>query len=241
MRLRVNVSQLAAALSVLLLAAGCQLLGVGERNLLENPGFESGREGWSWREHSPHWSDFEIVDVPVRSGHGAAHLSLHHGPEDPPRSTGIFGVVQEIPPDVVPERVGGWYRVDRWEKSDPRIHLYLQFVAIVWGDPRTPEIVNPKRPPRNLENYQLRYYLAGADRPAFQLLNGVVLLVSPELPEIGQWTHFEVSLKDDLLEYWQVVPEGHEYIRLLFEARWDRLPPGGSIAAEVTFDDLYAR
>ena len=141
----------------------------------------------------------------------------------------------------MPEVVGGWYRVDRWEKSDPGASLYLQLVAIVWGDPRTPEIVSPQRPPRRLRNYQLRYYLAGAERPAFRLLNGRVVFVSGEQPAPGEGTHFEVGLRGDLQRYWQVIPRDHDNITLLFEARWDDLEPGGSIAADVAFDDLYAR
>lgn len=239
--MRVNVTQLVLFFGGLLLLPGCRTFGHERPNLLLNPGFEAGREGWSWRDHSPHWSDFTIVDAPVRSGVAAAHLSLRQASGDRPRPTGVYGVVQEIPPDVVPERVGGWVRVDRWEKSDPDAYLYLQLVAIVWGDPRTPEIVSPQRPPRNLKNYQLRYYLAGAERPAFRLLNGRIVHVSREQPVPGRWMHFEVPLREDLLRYWSVVPRDHEYIRLLFEARWDNLRPGGSIAADVTFDDLYAR
>lgn len=236
-----TVTQLVLVLGALLLAAGCQLFGPGSGNQLLNPGFEAGREGWSWREQSEHWSDFSIVSEPVRSGRGAARLSLRHAAGDPPRPSGVYGVVQELPPHAVPERVGGWYRVDRWQKSDPDTHLYLQLAAIVWGDPRTPEIVSPQRPPRNLANYQLRYYLAGAERPAFRLLNGRVIHVSREQPEIGKWVHFEVKLREDLLRYWSVIPEGHDFIRLLFEARWDGLTPGQSVTADVTFDDLYAR
>lgn len=239
--MRRRVTQLGAALGALLVGAGCQQLAPGGQNLLVNPGFEDGREGWSWRDQSPYWSDFAIVEEPVRSGRRAAHLSLRQAASDEPRPTGIYGVVQEIPPDVVPEVVGGWVRVDRWEKSDPDAHLYLQLVAIVWGDPRTPEIVNPQRPPRNLRNYQLRYYLGGAERPAFRLLNGRIVNHATAQPELGRWTRFEVRLREDLLRYWQVVPRDHENIRLLFEARWDGLPPGGSIAADVSFDDLYAR
>lgn len=236
-----KVTQLVLALGALFLAAGCQVLGFQQDNLLVNPGFESGREGWSWMDKSPFWSDFAIVDDPVRSGNGAVHLSLRQTAEDPERRVGIYGVVQNIPPNVVPERIGGWYRVDRWEKSDPNTKLYLQFVAIVWGDPRAPEIVSPSRPPRNLNNYQLRYYLAGAASPAFRLLNAGIIHVTREQPEIGKWTHFEVPLREDLMRYWSAEPQGHEYIRLLFEARFDRLAPGATVAADVTYDDLYAR
>lgn len=239
--MRGKVSQLAFALGALLFASSCQLLGFAQDNALANPGFEAGREGWSWRDQSPYWSDFSVVDSHARSGERAAHLALRQAATDPPRPAGVYGVVQELPPEIIPERVGGWYRVERWEKDAPDAHLYLQLVAIVWGDPRTPEIVNPRRPPRGLRNYQLRYYLAGADRPAFRLANGRILLLSRALPVQGEWVHFEVPVREHLLREWGVVPEGHEFIRLLFEARWDGLPAGASVHADVYFDDLYAR
>ncbi len=235
-----NGSQLALALGGLIFVAGCQHLGLQHGNVLTNPGFEVGREGWSWLDTSAVWSDFTIVDEPVRSGKGAAHLSLRQAAEDPLRRVGIYGVVQEILPEIVPERVGGWFRVDRWENSDPDAELYLQLVAMVWGDPRAPEIVSPRRPSRGLKNYQIRYYLAGAERPAFRLLNAQILHVSREPPKLGKWVHFEVRLREDLMRYWSEFPRDHEYIRLLFEARWDNLSPGARIAADVTFDDLYA-
>jgi hypothetical protein len=237
-----KISQLAVVLGALSLAAGCQLLGWDEGdNALANPGFEAGREGWVWLDRSPHWSDFAIVETPVRSGRKAVHLALRQGAIEPPPRTRVYGVVQELPPDVVPERVGGWYRVERWEKDAPGAQLYLQLVAIVWGDPRTPELVNPERPPRRLENFQLRYYLAGVAKPAFELVNGRILFVSRELPVLGEWIHFEVPVAADLMREWGVRPEGHDFIRLLFEARWDNLSSGGSVHADVYFDDLYAR
>jgi len=236
-----KVSQLLFALGVLFGAAGCQLVGLGETNALENPGFEGGREGWSWRENSRHWSDFSITGDPVRSGRQAVHLELRHGPSDPQRSTGIYGVVQELGPEIVPERVGGWYRVERWEKGAPRAALYLQVVAIVWGDPRTPRIVSPDNPPLKLENFQLRYYLAGAERTVFSLLNARILFLGRQrMPTLGEWVHFEIALREDIERHWGVRPEGHDFIRLLFEARWDRLPAGATVNADVYFDDLYA-
>jgi len=234
-------TQRVAVLGALLVSTGCQLTPGRSDNLLVNPGFEAGREGWSWRDQSPQWGDFAIVEGPVRGGRFAAQLKLRQSSADEPRRTRVYGVVQEIPADAVPEAVGGWYRVDRWEKSDPGASLYLQLVAIVWGDPRTPEIVSPQRPPRKLRNYQLRYYLAGAEQPAFRLGNGRIVFVSSEQPALGEWTHFEVRLTEDLQRYWQTLPRDHDHIELLFEARWDGLEPGESIAADVGFDDLYAR
>lgn len=228
--------RLALLLPLAGLAAGCAR---GPSNLLANPGFEQGREGWSWRESSPHWRDFAIADEPVHGGAAAAHLPLRQPAGAEPRSVVVHGVVQELRPERFPETISGWYRVERWDKSAPETDLYLQLVVIVWGDPRTPEIVSPRRPIRRLRNYQLRYYLAGLEEPAFSIRNARLLFVSRGPPPRGEWRRFEVPLRRDFEEQWGVVPEGFESLRVLFEARWDNMPPGSSVHADVYFDDLY--
>ena len=52
----------------LALALGLLCCGAGDatwsgRNLVANPGFEAGREGWSIREESPYWGDFDVVEA----------------------------------------------------------------------------------------------------------------------------------------------------------------------------------
>lgn len=208
-------------------------------NLLANPGFEVGREGWSYPTNSKHWKDFAIGESTARTGRRAAHLRLERGPGSRPKRTEIAGVVQELKPEVFPERLGGWYRVERWEKDAEEADLYLQAVVIVWDDPRIGTIVRSERPVQNLRNYQVRYYLIGIEEPPFRLLNAHLQFVEKGPPKLGVWTHFEVPLRADFERLWGVVPEGYDRLRIFFEARWDNMPEAGSVRADVYYDDLY--
>jgi hypothetical protein len=53
------------------------------------------------------------------------------------------------------------------------------------------------------------------------------------------WTHFEVPLRADFERLWGVVPEGYDWLDILFEARWDHMPRGTGVRADVYYDDLY--
>jgi hypothetical protein len=206
-------------------------------NLLANPGFEAGREGWSFRDQSPHWGDFRIVGRPTHSGLAAAHLRLHHTPALPPRRAKVYGVVQELRPGRFPETLGGFYRVDGWEKSVEGTDLYLQLVVIVWGDPTTAERM--AKPGRAVSNYQLRYYLAGLEEPPFRLANARVAFVRRGPPPLGVWQRFEVPLRADFERLWGGVPQEFDHLSVLFEARWDNMPPRSGVRADVYYDDLY--
>jgi hypothetical protein len=208
-------------------------------NLLVNPGFEAGREGWSWVEASPDWHDFRIAETPVRTGQRALHLPVERPADAPPSRAGVFGVYQELRPQRFPERLGGFYRVERWEKSDPAIQLYVQAVAIVTGDPRAPALVAPGLTRREARNYQLRYYLAGLAEPAFHLRNAHVVFESTAPPRLHEWTRFEVPLRRDVERLWAGPPAQYETLRVLFEARWDAMPTQGWVRADVYFDDLF--
>ena len=209
-------------------------------NQLVNPGFEMDRAGWRYMDASPYWINFEVSDQVARSGRRSARIHIEQLADGSTRRALVAGIVQEPRPARFPERVGGWYRVDEFEKSDDQTDLYLQLVVIVWGDPRTPEIVSPENPPQQLKNYQLRYYLAGITEPPFVLINAKLQFVEKQSkPEMGTWVHFEMPVRADFQKLWGTVPEGYNRIRLLFEARWDNLPAGGSALADVYFDDLY--
>ena len=56
---------------------------------------------------------------------------------------------------------------------------------------------------------------------------------------MGKWVHFEIPVKQKFIEDWGVVPEGFEFIRVLFEARWDNRTTGVTTAADVSYDDLF--
>jgi hypothetical protein len=209
-------------------------------NLLENPGFEAGEAGWTYPVESPYWGKFDVVESPVHSGRRAAHLRLRAGPEDGTNRVWIEGVMQEPAPERFPDVMGGFYRVDKWEKGADVTDLYLQGVAIVWTKDAA-RVVTPGNPEGNagLSNYQLRFYLAGITEPPFLLANAKVAFVAKGEPELGRWTYFEIPLREEFLRQWGAVPAGYEKIRVLFEARWDNRPPGSRVEADAYFDDLF--
>jgi hypothetical protein len=189
---------------------------------------------------SPYWGKYEIVESPVHAGRRAAHLRLRAGGEDRGNATWIEGVMQEPAPERFPDVMGGFYRVDTWEKGSDATHLYLQAVLIVWSRD-APRVVDPANPEANagLGNYQLRFYLAGLREPPFLLSNAKVAFVGRGEPELGRWTYFEIPLRAEFLRHWGAVPAGYEKLRVLFEVRWDNRPPGSRIAADAYFDDLF--
>jgi hypothetical protein len=151
----------------------------------------------------------------------------------------VFGVLQELRPQRFPDLVSGWYRVESWEKGADVTDLYLQFVAILWGHPEAPRLVYPDAPNPAIKNVQLRYYLAGVAEPPFALANARLAFVTRELPVEGRWSRFEIHLLRDFERAWGKVPSDYEFLRLLFEARWDNKPVGSRIHADVYYDDLF--
>jgi hypothetical protein len=206
-------------------------------NLLENAGFEDGEAGWSYPLDSPFWGKFGVVESPVHGGRRAAHLRLRAGREDRSKATWILGVMQEPAPERFPDVLGGYYRVETWDKGADVTDLYLQAVAIVWTRDAG-RIVDPQRPSA-LMNYQVRFYLAGISEPPFLLSNAKLRFVGKGEPELGRWIHFEIPLREAFEQEWGAVPAGYEKIRVLFEARWDNRPPGSKIEADAYFDDLF--
>jgi hypothetical protein len=187
------------------------------------------------------WGAFSIADAPVRSGKAAARLEVTAEDETRHTAARVFGVVQEIRRDQMPggfpDTLSGWYRVEEWEKEAEATDLYVQAVVIIWGDPRTQELVKIDSP---IENYQIRFYLAGLTEPAFTLSNARLEFVTRQpAPLKGAWVPFTIPVKAKFQEHWGVVPEGYEFIRVLFEARWDNRPPGSKVDAEVFYDDLF--
>jgi len=235
------------SLPILLAALGCgalfgreQLVPAGfHGNLLANPGFEEGETGWTYPVESENWGHFEVVESPVHSGRRAAHLRLRAGPEDQSKSVWVVGVMQEARPERFPDVVGGFYRVDAWNKGDARTDLYLQAVAIIWSD-EAGVVINRGRPSRSpIRNYQLRFYLAGVSKPPFVIANAQLSFVTREPPRLGEWTYFEIPLREEFQRQWGLVPEHYDSLRVLFEARWDNRPPGSTVVADAYYDDLF--
>ena len=207
-------------------------------NLLINPGFERGREGWT-SMGGQNWGAFDIVDAPVRSGLHSARLPVHATLASTERAK-VFGVVQEIRRDTMPgdfpDTLSGWYRVNDWKRPAVGTDVYLQVVVIIWGDPRAAKLMGSAQA---VTNYQIRFYLAGLEKPAFTLGNAKLEFVGRGEPVEDQWVHFEIPVKAKFQETWGVVPADYEFIRVLFEARWDNRPQGAEVDADVTYDDLF--
>jgi len=179
----------------------------------------------------------------VRSGNNALYLELDSSRPGAGRSARVLGAVQELRPPRFPKAVTGWYRVERWEKTEAPNHprpafVYLQVVVVVVGDPRASQLVYPDQPDASIDNYQIRYYLAGASQPAFTLSNAKVQIVNESGPRLREWVRFELPIAEDFERLWGVTPENYDLVRVLFEARWDRKPPGTKVRAEVYYDDL---
>lgn len=210
-------------------------------NLLENPGFELGRQEWTTMG-GENWGAFDIVDAPVHSGLHSAHLSVKAVAESPEKAK-VFGVVQEIRRDTLPgdfpDVLSGWYRVNEWNKPATGADLYMQAVVIIWGDPRTSVLIGQAAGQKPVSNYQIRFYLGGLVEPAFRLSNARLDFVTRGQPTQGEWVRFEIPVKQKFQELWGTVPADYEFIRILFEARWDNKVAGTTLSADVTFDDLF--
>lgn len=233
--------------ALLVLAAGCGGLLAGTRlapegfhgNLLANPGFEDGEAGWTYPVESESWGRFEVVESPLHRGRRAVHLRLRAGPEDPTRTVWVVGVMQELRPERFPDVIGGFYRVEAWEKGDAQADLSLQAVAIVGSD-EDDAVGHRGRPTGSgIQSYQLRCYLAGVSRPPLPLGNSRFDFVTREPPRLGEWTYFEIPLREQFQRQWGLVPERSDRLRVLFETRFDNRPPRATIVADAYFDDLF--
>lgn len=228
-----------------LIAAACGGEGVeklgGEANLFRNPGFEEGSEGCSTRvatEHAPGepWFSIDsegwgppckVSSDRFHSGQQSALLNLRS--KRSPRPTQVYGLAQEVAPPEFPEVVSGYYRVENWQRGAER--QYLQFVVIVSGADNMPG---------NFPNHQLRFILAGIDKPPFQLGNAHFVFIDTGEPKTDEWVFFERNVREDFEEFWGAVPEGYDDIRILFEVRYDEKDsPTPEAIADVYYDDLY--
>ena len=130
---------------------------------------------------------------------------------------------------------GGFYRVERWERGAEATDLYLQVVVVVWRPESDSEPAGAR-----LRNRQLRYYLAGLDEAPFQLANARVQFVTRADPVLGVWQRFELPVRADFERLWGSALPRIGRIELLFEARWDNMPAGSAVRADVYYDDLFA-
>jgi len=212
-------------------------------NQLRNPGFEEGARGWGIREQD-RAASFEVVSEPVHSGRGAAHLVASWQPGSRERPVSVRSVTQEISPPRFPDRIEGWYRVDRWDDASHAGALQLQIMVVAFGDPRTREIVKPEDVDNpetyaNLDNYQLRYQLAGPTAEPEDGGNIRNRVIARGPPELGSWLHFDLPVQSDFRERWGSVPANFRHLRIMFSVRWDDKDEGAPLHADVYYDDLF--
>jgi hypothetical protein len=212
-------------------------------NQLRNPGFEEDDAGWGEIEGRKQ-VDFEIVSKPVHSGHGAARIVASWQPGDRERPVSVRSAIQEISPPRFPDRIAGWYRVDRWENTPEPGALQLQIIVGVVGDPRTLEIVQSDDPDEpevhpKLDNFQLRYQLAGPTEETEDGGNIRNRAIGKGPPELGSWVHFDLPVKSDFEQRWDHVPANYRQLRVMFGVRWDDKEEGAALHADVYYDDLF--
>ena len=217
-------------------------------NQLRNPGFEAGTQGWERPDSSP--IAFGIVSKPVHSGDGAAHIVASWQPGDRERPVSVRSATQEISPPRFPDRIAGWYRVDRWEYASDEGALQLQIIVVAIGDPRTREIVKSDEPydsnrpeyrevPANLDNFQLRYQLAGPTEEPEDGGNVRTRVIGSGAPDLESWLYFDLPVKADFAERWGSVPANFRQLRIMFLVRWDDKEEGAALHADVYYDDLF--
>lgn len=193
-------------------------------NLLINGSFEQGGEPWMSLDPE---SNFQVTDAQSLDGHFSARLQMN----DDQASFGdrVYDVAQEITPGQMPEVIRGAYRVENWQRGTAK--QYLQFAVIAYG---------PDNFPTTVDNWQLRYLLAGVEEAPLIINNARYLKYSGADPVQDTWVTFEAPIRKDFLEQWQVIPQGFEKLRLLFEVRFDdKTEADGVSRADVYYDNLY--
>jgi hypothetical protein len=194
-------------------------------NFLVNAGFEEGAAGWEWLDWSREWGPFSVEPGQAATGELAAHLAIHGGPAD--RATRVFGVVQEIASVKFPAQISGRYFVERWEPGGAQ-NAYVQVVIIAM------------LPRGGQPTVQLRYILDGVTVPPYNMSNARYAFVRHRAtPEIGRWIDFSLDVRGDYQRLWGEVPPDGTGCRVLFEARYDDKPAGGSVDIDVWYDDLF--
>ena len=198
-------------------------------NVFANPGFEEGAGPWCSLATETWGTPFSVSQQQAHSGASSALLQLRSQEGGEVR---VFGLLQEVAPERLPDVLSGCYYVDRWERGTAK--QYLQAVVIAFESSNLPPEV------AQATNHQLRYILAGVESQPTFISNARYVMLSTDAPKQGEWVCFERNIRQDFQELWGAVPEGFGKLRVLFEVRWDdRQPSDGPSAADVYYDDLY--
>jgi hypothetical protein len=198
-------------------------------------------EWWSFAgPKKPYWRHFEIDDNTAYDGERSTKLTLDSTGFD--GATLIVGATQNVVTDTMPTELSGAVRVDEWQRGTQR--QYVQIVVIVWN------VTDNMPKGQDAKNYQIAYTFAGIERPPFRIKNRKFLFPRGELvdlhsedgnPKVGEWKQFHLNPRKDFNEQWGVDPSDYEYIRVLYEVRYDgrnasKEPPASAV---VHWDDLY--
>jgi hypothetical protein len=225
----------------LVLAAAFLLPGCGSpQNLLQDPGFEQGGQGWFWLEAQSTWQPYEITEGHALSGQRAATAHLvSQGQGD----TEIAGLVQNFTLDAtdgrLPRSISGHYQVERWQSNVDK--TYLQAVVTLYPkagaeQPLCPGLPEPSNP------CQVAFPLAGLDRIPFAIANRRFVFVGTTEPVVGPWQAFDIALKDEFTRAWGVEPTEVDHAWIYFEVRYEK--EGDTVPAVdvlVHWDDLALR
>ena len=220
-------------LLALMAGAGCGLLDAPpplatpsppEGNLLTNPGFEDGDQGWLAPQQSA-WTSFTVVDRTAHGGSRAMRLQL---PGDPSTASHTAGGVQALDTRVFPDFLSGFYRVDSWRPNTGK--QYLQFaVRVVGGD------LGDDAP-----SHELRFVIAGTERDAPATRDPHLFFISRGEPVISRWTYFSYPVGHAFESRFGKLPLRWDSIQVSLEVRYDGITADASFeAADVYFDDLY--
>ncbi|MCA9298411.1 MAG: hypothetical protein KDA28_05055, partial [Phycisphaerales bacterium] len=175
------------------------------------------------------WADYDISSDVAHRGEQAALLRLDTRESD--NGARIYGVIQEFDEQAFPRYLSGWYRVEDWARGTEK--QYIQVVVIAW---------RPSPMPVGMRSgsYQIAYTLAGVAQPPLRIANRKFILSGVVEPVEDEWIFFEFDLHDDFRKQWRLIPSNYEFVRVLFEVRYDDKDEAEPVgAARVYYDDLY--
>ncbi len=195
----------------------------GTANLFGNGDMEDERKYW-FSLRPPDW---ELSTEVVHSGEHSAYLPMQAAPEA--EGEGRYYLVQEVAPEVFPEIISGYYRIENWSRGTEK--QYLQFVPIAFGATNLTG---------DYSNHQIRYLLDGIDEEPFEIANAHFVFLGNAEPTLDEWVYFEVNLAEDFRRFWGAVPEGYSKMRILFEGAYsDKMAGEAGVQADIYYDDLY--
>jgi hypothetical protein len=216
-------------------AAGCGLLEAPPplptptpppSNVIFNPGFEAGAEGWN--SVAAGGAEAAVDEGHARAGERSLLLALDPITPD----GGSAGAVQQVQTTALPEYLSGWYRVERWDLDAE--FVYLQFVVRLRGAAL----------PGDFQVHELRFIIAGAERDPEEPPEGAAYVyLSRDDPERGEWTYFGYPVRQTFASRFGAEPTTWESMEIALEARYVRATDvAGDDGANVLvlIDDLFA-